>query len=304
MRIAIATCDALPGGFEDDHALAAILGGEYQVWTDPDVDWQSYDRVLIRSAWDYALRRDEFVAWARAVGPARLLNSPALVEWNSDKVYLADLDLPTVPTDLVQPGEAMPELVGEVVVKPTVSAGGVDTGRFGPARHDDARALVRAIHDSGRTAMVQPYLSGVDTSGETALVFLGGSLSHVLHKKPVLRPDEIAPLSAAEGGLVAAEVMFDPELVTPGRATEAQVELAYRVVDHLVGRFGVPAYVRVDLVPGPDGDPVVLEIEAVEPCLYLDTAPGAAERLAAVVGLLTNREAAGEPHGQRSSPSR
>jgi len=283
MRIAVATCAALPGGFEDDHALVALLGADYRVWTDPDVDWQSYDRVLIRSAWDYALRRDEFVAWAGSVGPERLLNPPALIEWNSDKTYLADLDLPTVPTQLVNPGDAMPELVGEVVVKPTVSAGGVDTGRFGPATHDEARALVRSIHDSGRTAMVQPYLSGVDASGETALVFLGGSLSHVLHKKPVLRPDEIAPLGEAEGGLVAAEAMFDPELVTAGSADAAQVELAHLVVEHIIGRFGVPAYVRVDLVPGADGKPVVLEIEAVEPCLYLDTAPGAAERLAVVV---------------------
>jgi len=283
MRIAVATCAALPGGFADDHALVALLGAEYCVWTDPEVDWQSYDRVLIRSTWDYALRRDEFVAWARSVGPERLLNSPRLIEWNSDKTYLADLDLPTVPTHLVRPGDVMPELVGEVVVKPTVSAGGVDTGRFGPATHDEARALVRSINDSGRTAMVQPYLSGVDTSGETALVFLGGSPSHVLHKKPVLRPDEVAPLSEAEGGLVAAVAMFDPELVTPGSASEEQVELAHLVVEDIVSRFGVPAYVRVDLVPGPDGKPVVLEIEAVEPCLYLDTSPGAAERLAAVV---------------------
>ena len=130
--------------------------------------------------------------------------------------------------------------------------------------------------------MVQPYLSGLDRDGETALVFLGGRFSHALHKKPVLRGSGVAPL-AGEGDFAAAAVMFDPDLVTAGTATAAQVALAERVVSSLTGRFGTPVYVRVDLVPVSSGEPVVIEVEAVEPCLYLATAPGAAERLAAAV---------------------
>ena len=286
MNIAFATCADLPDGFEDDHGAAALLAATYEVWNDPDVDWRRYDRVVVRSAWDYTLRVEEFVAWAARIGPDRLRNPPALLEWNSDKTYLADLagaGIPTVPTTFVRPGDPLPDLQGEIVVKPTVSAGGRDTGRFGPAHHDGARALLGVILGSGRTAMVQPYLAAVDDLGETAVVVLGGSVSHVLHKKAVLRPDEVAPVDPSRGDFAPAEVMFDDDLVTAGEADGAQLALADEVVFELQRRFGPLLYQRVDLVPGPDGRPVVMEIEAVEPCLYLDTAPGAAERFAAAV---------------------
>jgi hypothetical protein len=286
MRIAFATCADLPDGFEDDHEAAALLGATYEVWSDPDVDWRRYDRVVVRSTWDYTLRVEEFVGWAAQVGPERLRNPPAVLAWNADKTYLADLaevDIPTVPTTFVPPGGPPPVLDGEVVVKPTVSAGGRDTGRFGPARHADARELIRSIGASGRTAMVQPYLAGVDRDGETAVVVIGGAVSHVLHKKPVLRPDEVAPVDPSRGDFAPAEVMFDPDLVTAGRADEAQLRLADEVAFEIQRRFGPVLYQRVDLVPGPGGAPVVLEVEAVEPCLYLDTTPGATARFVAAV---------------------
>ena len=80
-----------------------------------------------------------------------------------------------------------------MIVKPSVSAGARDTGRFGPALHDEARALIATIHESGRTAMVQPFLASVDEHGETALVFIDGEFSHSLRKRSVLQPDEVAP---------------------------------------------------------------------------------------------------------------
>lgn len=286
MRVAFVTCADLPEGFEDDHAAARLLGATYEVWSDPEVDWQRYDRVVVRSTWDYTLRVGEFVDWAARVGPERLRNPPAALAWNADKRYLTDLadaGLPTVPTTFVEPGGAPPELQGEVVVKPTVSAGGRDTGRFGPAHHDEARQLLRAIAASGRTAMVQPYLAAVDEAGETAVVVVGGSVSHVLHKKPVLRPDEVAPVDPTRGDFAPAEVMLDPDLVTAGYADATQLALAGEVVAEIERRFGPLLYQRVDLVPGPDGAPVVIEVEAVEPCLYLGTARGATERLVAAI---------------------
>lgn len=285
MPVVFATCAALPAGFEDDQPAAELLGAGFAVWDDPSVDWGSFEKVVIRSTWDYTPKRAEFIAWAHRVG-SRLSNPPALIEWNSDKRYLADLaasGVPTVPTVFVGPGDPVPALEGEVVVKPTVSAGARDTGRFSPALHGAAADLIAAITASGRTAMVQPYLAGVDALGETALVFLGGELSHVLHKKPVLRPDEVAPLEDESDPYSAAAAMHDPDLVTPGTASADQRELAAAVVAGLGERFGTPLYARVDLVPGPSGSPVVIEVEAVEPCLYLASAPGAAERLAAAV---------------------
>jgi hypothetical protein len=287
VRIALATCAALPDGHEDDRLLLAPLrerGAEvrFEAWDDPAVDWGGFDRVVIRSTWDYTGRRADFVAWAERVG-GTLRNPPALVRWNSDKAYLADLEqegIAIVPTAFVAPGEAPPELGGEVVVKPSISAGGRDTGRFGPAAHTRALGLLERLHAAGRTAMVQPYLRDVDAAGETAVVFVDGGESHVLRKGPVLRPDEEAPVRE-EDGMGAAMVMWDEELVGPGDAGAAERALAHAVVESLERRFGAaPLYARVDMLRDRDGAPCLIELEAVEPSLYLATAPGAAERFA------------------------
>jgi hypothetical protein len=103
----------------------------------------------------------------------------------------------------------------------------------------------------------------------------------VLHKRPVLRQDGVAPVTDHPLGVAA--VMLDDDLVGPGTADAAQTDLAHAVHDEIAERFGVPLYARVDLVPGPDGSPVLLELEAIEPALYLWTAPGAVERLARAV---------------------
>lgn len=281
-RIALATCAVLPDGHPDDAPVAAALGATWAAWDDPSVDWDAFDLVVLRSVWNYTTRRADFLAWCDGIGD-RLRNRPDLVAFNSDKAYLLELGVPVVPTRLVRPGDDVGDLDGEVVVKPTVSAGAADTGRFGPAAHDAARALVDAITAGGRTAMVQPYLPAVDTAGERALVHLRGELSHVLHKRAVLAPDEIAP--PAEGVPVpAAAIMFEDDLVTPGTATDAQVALGRQVLETLTTRFGAsPLYARVDVVDGPDGTPVVMEVEAIEPLLYLGLVPGAAERVVAAI---------------------
>ncbi|MFS0886061.1 ATP-grasp domain-containing protein [Aeromicrobium sp. 179-A 4D2 NHS] len=280
-RIAFATCAKLADGFQDDHEAARLLGADFVVWNDPAVDWSQYDHVVIRSAWDYTIQRDEFVAWVRSLGD-RVSNQPDLIAFNSDKAYLGALGVPTVPTTYVVPGADAPPLRGEVVVKPTVSAGGRDTGRFDPDHHDEARELIARITGEGRVAMVQPYVEGVDARGETAVVFLDGELSHVLHKKPVLRTQGTQPLLDPDDPSSEAAIMHDDDLVTAAEATPEFLDLAHAAVAELSGRFGTPLYVRVDMVPGPSG-PVVMELEAVEPCLYLDLVPGAAERLAAAV---------------------
>jgi hypothetical protein len=283
MRVAFATCSPMPEGNPDDHPVAEALGARFEVWDDPGVDWSAYDRVVLRSVWDYTSRAAEFLAWCHSVGPERLRNRPDLVAFNADKRYLESLSAPTVPTRFVAPGAPPPELSGELVVKPTVSAGARSTGRFRPAAHDAARALIEQITAGGRTAMVQPFLKDVDARGEVALVHFGGELSHTLLKRSVLAPDEVAPV-AAESPLGVAAAMLEDDLVTAGDAAPAEVALARSVLDELAERFdGVPLYARVDIVRGADGEPVLLELEAVEPHLYLATSPGAAERFARAI---------------------
>ena len=286
-RIAIATFRHMPAEFTDDERLEAALIDRgldaMRVAWDTDLDWEHFDLVVIRSTWDYDHRLDEFIDWAEHVGD-RLLNPPELVAWNSDKRYLEDLGdagIPVVPTDWVAPGEELPELEGEVVVKPTVSAGGRDTGRFTEATHEDAYDLIEAIHATRRVAMVQPYLATVDTLGETAVVCIDGQPSHALRKGQVLQPDEVAPVRDEPGGHGAAEVMYSPDLVGPANATEDEIRLARMVLRHLEQEFGeTPLYARVDMVSDAWREPVLMELEAIEPNLYLEHADGALDRLA------------------------
>jgi len=186
-----------------------------------------------------------------------------------------------VPTRFVAPREGLPRLEGEVVVKPNLSAGARSTGRFGPRAHGQALALIEQIQRSGRVALVQQYMRSVDERGESALVFLGGELSHTLHKRAVLRADEVAPTDDGELGVALA--MLEPDLVSAGEPSGAQLRFAQNVIGEVSARFGAPLYARVDLVADDCGEPLLLELEAVEPNLYMEHSPGAAERLARAV---------------------
>lgn len=242
------------------------------IWDDPSVDWATFDAVVVRSAWDYHLRRDEFLHWARRVtGIAPLWNPLEVIEWNTDKRYLLDLardGLPIVPTTFVAVGEAIDErldLSQDLVVKPSVGA-----GSNGVVRTRGEQALVGAhvasLHASGLTAMLQPYVADVDTHGETGLVFLGGSFSHAFGKSSILS----APV-VLEGGLYAKEH------IERRTATPAEIAIGEQVV------AGLPptAYARIDLLPT-DAGPLVLEVEVTEPSLYLDVDDRAPARAAAV----------------------
>ncbi|MFI5121807.1 MAG: RimK family alpha-L-glutamate ligase [Vicinamibacteria bacterium] len=293
MRVAIASFAAMPPEFTDDRRIIEALaergvGAESISWDDPDAEWGAFGAVVIRSTWDYDQRRDEFVRWCDSVGPT-LHNSAAIVRWNSDKHYLADLasaGVPVVATEFVAPGDPAPALAGELVVKPSVSAGGRDSGRFGPAAHDLARELIETIHASGRVAMVQPYQRTVDSIGETAVLCIDGEPAHTLRKAAVLGPDEVAPVR--DGPFGAAEVMYDPGLVTAGEAAADELELARDLIAEVSRRFDyLPLYARVDMIRDPRGSPILLELEAIEPNFYLDQVPATTAVVAeAIIGRL------------------
>jgi glutathione synthase/RimK-type ligase-like ATP-grasp enzyme len=280
-RVALATCSYFPDGDADDVGIPAAIGGDvaFAIWDDPAVDWSTYDLVVIRSTWDYQGRRDEYLAWARRLG-ARLVNPYDVVAWNTDKRYLKELaeaGLPVVETALVEPGEAFAAPgggVGEYVVKPTVSAGSRDTARFGTDADDAARAaaLVEAIHASGRTAMVQPYVASVDTRGETATLFFDGAFSHAIHKGPLLKP-----------GADPTSDVFAAETIEPRDATAAERAVAERVLAYATDRFGPLTYARIDLVEDADGAPLLLELELTEPSLFFMDDAGRLSQFAAAV---------------------
>lgn len=283
-RVALITCAELPELTPDDRLLLGPLAergirAEPAVWDDPGVDWSDYRLAVLRSTWDYPPRRAEFVAWAATV-PA-LANPVDLVCWNTDKRYLRELaaaGVPTVPTTWLDPEGVWehPSDHGEYVIKPVVGAGSMDTGRYdlADATHRElATAQVKRLQAAGRLVMVQPYLTAVDTAGETALLFVAGSsglgFSHAIRKGPILA----GPDCGTEG-------LFRPEQITPRTAGEDELAVAERVLAALPGGPERPLYARVDLIPGPDGAPVLIEVELTEPSLFLAHDPGAAGRLA------------------------
>lgn len=265
-RIVLAGCPQLVDGDGDDDGLAAALRqrglhAQWMSWDDPQTE--DADLVILRATWDYAERREEFLAWTARV--RNLLNAPQVVAWNSDKRYLDDLSaagVPTLPSYFFAPGEKvrLPKGSAELVVKPAIGAGSIDTRRF--SDRSAAREHAAALQDSGRTALVQPYDARVE-AGETALVFLGGEQSHAFTKGPMLPPEGELP-GLDESGTFAEEKLTpaDPdfEMWDVGHAA---IEAAAR---HLGLRAAELLYARVDLIGGAD-DPLLLELELIEPSL-------------------------------------
>lgn len=288
--VLLASCARARGRDDDEPLLVAALA-ELGVsaaaadWADPDVDWGTAALVVVRSTWDYAPRRAEFLAWSRAVEErTALLNPAAVIEWNTDKRYLRELHdagLPTVATRWVEPGERLDDALrawpGDVVVKPVVSAGARDTGRFGPGDRAAARLLAERILAGGdgvprRSVMVQPYLERLEDDGETGLVYVDGAYSHAFRKGALLAAGPLGP------GL------FAEEEIEPRLAGADERALGDRVLAEVVARTGsVPLYARVDLVPDDDGRPQLIELELTEPSLNFATATGSAARFAAAI---------------------
>ncbi|MGW1544350.1 ATP-grasp domain-containing protein [Streptomyces sp. NPDC002309] len=269
VRIALATCRPGPEVAADPDlpVLVAALreaGADALAveWDRDGVEWGGFDLVLIRSTWDYSWRSEEFLEWVTACGKVTRLANPAdVVRWNADKRYLGELaaaGVPVVPTRYVAPGESA-ELPGdrEFVVKPTSGAGARFAARYTPDQRETAVRHLARLHAEGFTAMVQPYVEGIDVSGERALQFFGGRLLHASRKGAVLAPgtayDE---RKVAHPGLTVWE---------PTRDELAVAERALSAVPDASGLL----YARVDLVDGEGGEPRVMELELVEPNLFL-----------------------------------
>jgi glutathione synthase/RimK-type ligase-like ATP-grasp enzyme len=284
-RLAWATARAARGTDDDEPlALAALAAAGVRVdvvdWDDPAARWDSYDRVALRSTWDYPHRLGEFLGWLEAVERVTdVRNPPALVRWNLDKRYLgelADAGVPTIPTTFVEPGGAAEFPAGEFVIKPAVGAGSRDVAAYAPGERAAAAAHVARLHERGGTVLVQPRIASVAEHGEWALLFFAGRFSHAANKRVELAP---------AGSVAALHVAED---LAAHDADAAQVEVARAAVDAVAARFGVPAYARVDLVrdgaDGADGGHLVLEVELVEPSLFLPHGgPAAAGALAAAL---------------------
>lgn len=246
-------------------------------WDDPTVDWGSFRLALVRSPWDYTRRLAEYLAWIDRVAAATILvNEPSVLRWCSDKHYLVELAErggPVIPTTLLHPGDpiVLPE-ASEFVVKPTVSAGARDTERHTHEGRAGAIDHIGRLHAAGRDVVVQPYLAGVERRGETAVICFDGEPSHAIRKGPIL----------VEGVREVVDDLYAVEDITARTATADELAVARRVLD-LLPFDAPPTYARIDLIEDDAGRPLVLEVEANEPSLFLAEDPGSSARLAAAV---------------------
>jgi O-ureido-D-serine cyclo-ligase len=294
----VTTFEALPLDEDLPPLVAALenLGvrASTPCWDDDAVDWSQFDVALLRSTWNYAELIDQFRAWARQTAQQTLLLNPLpVVEWNTDKHYLAHLDragVPVVPSRFVEPGDDAERSLAEFlaggpqalsagratefdqfVIKPAIGAGSRDAARY--RREDVGRALAhltRLVTTERRSALLQPYLKSVEEAGETALVYFGGQPSHAFRKGPLLRLD-----AGLVEGLFAAEDIRGREAAADEYALAAA---AYAAIP-----FDAPLYARIDMIRDDRGQPVVLELEMTEPSVYMLHAPGSANRFAAAL---------------------
>jgi glutathione synthase/RimK-type ligase-like ATP-grasp enzyme len=245
-------------------------------WTEPGTLLE-YDLVLPLVAWGYHLRYKEWLAFIdraeRDLVP--MINPPALLRWNSHKRYLAELGdtgIATVPTsnveqcseaDLAAARERFGS--GRLVIKPPVSA-----GAFGTFLLEDGDALPEQA--SGQPTIIQPMLETVASEGEYSLLLFDGVLSHAVVKRPR-----------------AGEFRVQPHL---GGTTErceppaGGLQLAERA---LAAAPAHATYARVDMIRGDDGALQIMELELIEPALFLDLAPGSGAAFADAVILTAER---------------
>lgn len=281
-RIAIATCAAYPELKGDDELLREALrqrgcDAGLVVWDEDTIDWGAFDLCLVRSTWDYHDKYEQFLAWTRRVGAATALRNPTdLIVWNSDKRYLRELaeaGVPTVPTLWVERGADF-DLAGELaargweeaVVKPVVDLGAKNLHRVRTGEAGNALAQVLTRQE----AMVQPFLPSLQAEGELSLIYVEGNFSHAVRKRP------------AEGDFRVQSIWGGT--VATAKTESAHIEVAEQALSQL---DETPLYARVDLVADLDGNPALIELELIEPNLYLGTDPTAADRLAdATVRLL------------------
>ncbi|MDR0592526.1 MAG: hypothetical protein LBG60_04565 [Bifidobacteriaceae bacterium] len=297
-KVALVTCREFPALDPYDAVLVPRLvsmgiTAEAVTWDDPAVEWDAYDLAVVRSTWDYADRRDEFLAWARSV--PRLANPAPVLEWNTDKHYLADLQrrgVPVVATTWLEPSAQlrarglhtrMPAL-GDFVLKPAVAAGSIGAGRY-TANDSYARgqAIAHALKllDAGQSVLLQRYLPSVDTRGETSMVFLDGSYAYAVRKNAML------------SGPVLTGRIYQTETLEGGyQPTDGELLVASSAIAAAMEALGDPLrpflYARADLIQGDDGAPVLLELELTEPSLFPELAAGGIDKVCrAIAGRLS-----------------
>lgn len=272
MSVAIVTCKVLPEPDPDEDLLLralteAGLDPTLAAWDDETVDWAGFDLAVLRSAWNYIDDLDAFLDWAvRAGASTHLFNPVEVVQWNTHKGYLRDMakkGVPVVPTAWIGVGEEvdLADLMADrgwhdVVAKPVVGAGSSMTERITDPTSPQAQTFWSELC-TDREVMVQPYLPSVEAYGERSLMWIDEELTHAVRKSPRLGAadesvSEALPIAHAERELAEAVIADIPQSLL---------------------------YARIDLIRDEHDQPLLAELELVEPSLFLKQEPAALKRL-------------------------
>ena len=277
-RLAIASSRQFPSVHPDDAHLVATLErlgvqATVCVWNDPQVEWTAFDAVLIRTIWDYFEHYAAFRGWLDMLDRLDVItiNDTKTLRWNSDKRYLLDLEregVPIIPTHVAHGGSLQHALSSmserDVVIKPTVSGGAWHTvrGKTGtPACQQAIDALPKHLD-----YLVQPFVPEIASEGEWSLMFFDNTFSHAVLKRPTAGDYRV---QEQHGGRTAPATPDDSIVHAAGKTLLATAALGYRNL----------AYARVDGVMV-NGQFLVMELEVIEPSLFLTGNPDAAERFA------------------------
>lgn len=286
MLIALPSYAQLPDWEVDDNPLHEALRANganlaCPAWDDPEFDWAACDACVIRTTWDYHLRLDEFVAWAERVDRLTLLLNPLeILQWNTHKTYLRDLEqrgVLTIPTIWLDRGDA-PE-VGPLLdergwraafLKPAVGATSRATLRFDATEAGIAQAdeHLRGLL-AQETMLLQPYLRRVESAGELSAIFIDGQFSHAVRKIPL--PGDYR----VQDDFGAKDQSTD--------LSESQLAIAQQCIEAANTSNMALLYARVDLLEDDTGTLRVNELELVEPSLFFRHGPGAADMLAGAI---------------------
>jgi glutathione synthase/RimK-type ligase-like ATP-grasp enzyme len=288
-HVALATCASIPNLTDDDRLLIPALAARGisavpAVWDDDAIDWRSYSAVVIRSTWDYHLKPHAFLNWIdrlEALG-VRLINPGPVLRWNAEKTYLRDLSAAgvcIVPTRWIDRGDTTPLAAilretgwSRAVVKPSIAATAYRTWSTDSISDNVHELRFRQLVADSRV-LVQQFVEPITTEGEWSLIFLGGEYSYSILKTPLAGDFRV---QSDFGG--KAEVReLDPALVAQASgvldaAPFGRSEMAYARVDGCVveGRF------------------ILMELELLEPGLFLSNVPRGVELFARTIALASS----------------
>jgi glutathione synthase/RimK-type ligase-like ATP-grasp enzyme len=243
-------------------------------WTAPG-DLAPFDAVLPLVVWGYHERYKEWLALLDRLDAERVtcINTPDLLRWNGDKAYLAELDAKGIPTVHTIAVDALDEHAlreardrfgcERLVVKPPISASATGTFLLQPG--DMVPEEV-----AGRRMLVQPFMASIATDGEYSLMLFGGRFSHAILKTPKSGDFRVQPhLGGTE----------QPCEAPSGAVELGRAALAVAPADAI--------YARVDMIADDAGGLRIMELELIEPALWLQHATdGGAGFASSVIGAI------------------